>query len=328
MESSLIESTEQDALLSPENIQNASALLALLHGKSDSISKFFYKEVRVDSAHLCSLNSSMIDKLSLHNVSAISTTVDIVFENKNVLTFKSWSEFEQYDFAKIISPTKSIFIQWDFFLQLAHYKYPQRHTVSIRITSSMNPSDMLKIMLSGALDDSHDIEIQCCTMLCRVDFINNTLAEELITVAEKWNELCESAYSEKGSVAPFIVKHAQIIADISAFFFCLSVCVSLSTVIKLLIQYDLIDVSLDLVLCTSVAFIPLGLAVRSIGKKFGYFIYKKAQSMIKIHIFDISEGDKKKKAKIAKESNYAKELLMFILNIVISFVISYFFWKI
>lgn len=107
---------ENNETFSKEDMQNASALLALLHGKSDSICRFFNKEIIVDKSQIKTLNEMIIEKLMLHNVSEITTSMDIVFENKKITTFKSFEEFLKHDFEIINNVTKSIFIQWDFLL--------------------------------------------------------------------------------------------------------------------------------------------------------------------------------------------------------------------
>jgi hypothetical protein len=326
MSTELLNSQSSESLLTKENLQNASALLALLHGKNDSICRLFNKEIAVDKTQIQRLNEMMMEKLGLHNVQAISTSIDIVFENKRILTFKTFLEYLTYNFDVISSPTKSFFIQWDFLVQLPSYVNPQRHTVSVRITSSLNPSDMFKIMISGALDEAYDFDMQCCTTLCKVDFINNTLAEELVSVVEQWNNLCENSCTQNGKFSQFIYKHAQPIADISAFFCCVTLCAIIAIALKLLTNSGIIHVTLSLFLCVSITFIPIGLAIRSIGKKFAGIIFYKCRQALDTHIFSSSDGDKKKKEKIKNESNYGKEVMVFIMNIIISFAISFFFW--
>lgn len=327
MSTDLLNSQNSESLLTRENLQNASALLALLHGKSDSICRLFNKEISVDKTQIHRLNTMMTEKLQLHNVEAITTSMDIVFENKRILTFKSFDEFDACTFDIISSPTKSFFIQWDFFVQLPSYLHPQRHTVSVRITSSLNPSDMFKIMISGALDEAYNIDIQCCTTLCKVDFVNNTLAEELVSVVEQWNALCENACSQKGKFAKFLYKHAQIIADITAFFLCVTLCGLIAIALKILTGLKIITMTLNLFLCVSVSFIPVGLAIRSIGKKFAGAIYYKLRQVMNVHLFQFSDGDKKKNARIAEDSNYTKAVLGFFANILVSIIIAFIFWK-
>ena len=129
-----------------------------------------------------------------------------------MLSFKSWNEFESCNFDSENSVTKSIYVQWDFFVSFPGYQIPQRHTVNVRIASTPNPSDLFKALLGGGFDDEDDIEFQSCTMICKVDFVNNTLAEEILHVAEKWNEQIETAYSKNGNFRIFLFKHRNGLA--------------------------------------------------------------------------------------------------------------------
>ena len=240
--SSLIPHTSQD-LTNDENLRNASALLALLHGKSDSICRLFKKEIIVGKSDLKSLNEQMIEKLSLHDVGTITTSIDVAFNNKKVITFKAWDEFELYDFSAINSSTKSIFVQWDFFAKINGYEIPQRHTVSIRIASTPNPSDVFKVLLSGGFDEASELDMQSSTMICKVDFINNTLAEELVNVAGSWNDLCECAYSKKGKLRPLLQKYRNGLADIFRLSFVTSFFVCVAIFFKYIINRNIIIVS-------------------------------------------------------------------------------------
>lgn len=178
-----------------ENLVNASCLLSLMHGKNDSLCKLFEKEINVSKCSIAQLHHTIIEKLSLHQVTAIVTSVDISLRNKKILTFKTFDEFNTYDFTKINSSIKSIYLKWDFMIRFPNYTTPQRHTLGVRIASTPDPSDAFKILLSGGFDENADVDVQSCTLICKVDFINNTLAEELINIVETWNDLCECAVS-------------------------------------------------------------------------------------------------------------------------------------
>ncbi len=315
-------------LMNEQNIKNASALLALLHGKSDSICRLFKKEILVSKNELSSLNDSMISKLSLHNISAITTSIDITFSNKRILTFKSWVEFESYDFKSINSATKSIFIQWDFLALISNYEVPQRHTVSVRISSNPNPSDFFKVLLSGGFDESHDLDIQSCIMICKVDFVNNTLAEELVNVAEHWNELCECAYSKKGVVRPFLYIHRTGWAHIFEVWFTFCIALIIAIALKILIQNNLLMISNESLLYALVAVIPLSALVENIAHAGAKKIYNSFGDLMDIHIFSISTGDSKEQEKIEKNSRFGKEVFLFALNAIFSIVLSIIFFAI
>ncbi len=56
MKNDLIVNVKKEELLEENNLHNASALLALLHGKSDSICRIFNKEIMVGKTELKTLN--------------------------------------------------------------------------------------------------------------------------------------------------------------------------------------------------------------------------------------------------------------------------------
>lgn len=317
---------ENIGLMSEENLQNASALLALLHGKSDSICRLFKKEIFVQKNDLKALNEMMIAKLSLHNVSAITTSLDITFTNKRVVTFKSWLEFEIYDFSTINAETKSIFIQWDFLALINNYQVPQRHTVSVRISSTPNPSDFFKVLLSGGFDEAHNFDIQSSTMLCKVDFVNNTLAEELVNVAEHWNALCECAYSKKGVLKPFLAIHRNGFAHIFEICLILSLMLIVAISVKLCIQKGVLNLTNELLLYTLIAIIPVAELVKKISHAGAQNIYSTFGNLMDTHIFKISKGDDKKIELIDKVSKFGKEFTLFLVNAAFSIALSVIFF--
>ncbi len=284
MSNALQKQDSPNTLVNEHDLKNASALLALLHGKSDSICRLFTKEILVGKSELSSLNDAMIRKLSLHNVSTISTSIDIAFINKKVLTFKSWTDFEVYDFDKMNSATKSVFVQWDFFANINSYELPQRHTISVRISSTPNPSDFFKALLNGGFDEAHDLDLQTCTMICKVDFINNTLAEELVNVVEYWNDLCESAYSKKGKFRPFLAKHKGVCAQIFELCFVASIVLLLAIAVKLLIQKNCLSVTKELLLYSLIGFAPGAYYLRALAHTVAKRLHSSFGDLMDTHV--------------------------------------------
>ena len=92
MKNNLVVNVKKDELLEENNLQTASALLALLHGKSDSICRIFNKEIMVGKSDLKTLNDMMIEKLSLNNVLTIKPYAfcnnrlkNVIFDKENIL---------------------------------------------------------------------------------------------------------------------------------------------------------------------------------------------------------------------------------------------------
>ena len=76
------------------------------------------------------------------------------------------------------------------------------------------------------------------------------------------------------------------------------------------------------------ALIPISSLFKDIGRFFGKKIYNKLDDVIEIHVFNISRGDEKAVEKIKKSNEYKKEVALFVLNIVISIMLSVVFFLI
>ena len=308
-------------------IKNMSSLLALLHGKNDSLCRVFNREITVNLHDLGDLNKMMLEKLGLHHMaSTITTSIDIVFTNKEIHTYKSWDEFERSEWSYINSATKSVFIQWDFFADIDGFAVPQRHTVSVRIASSPNPSDFFKVLLSGGFDEEEDFELQSSTMVCKVDFVNNTLAEELLNVAESWNKLRETAYSKKGMIRTILSKHRSVFAHVFEIATALTLTSIFGIAFKMAVAKGWVEVSIENLACLLIAVPPYFMAVQKIVKTGGNWLYSSFASLMDTHVFNITTGDTKKLECIEKESQFGKEIVAFIGNALFSIILSYVFF--
>lgn len=325
-----LQTVEENGVIIPneKDLKNASAILSLLHGKADSNCKIFKKPILVGKDGLQSLHQDILAKLQLHQVGEVVTSIDVSFSNKRFLSFKSWADFCAYNFATENSKIQSVVMQWDFFIKLDHYQMPQRHTLNVRIASTPKPSDIFKVLLSGGFDEEHDIDIQGSTMIARVDFINSTLAEELLNVVSKWNELCDVAYTTQSSFRKFLYKSKNFFANLTEFFAMVSLVAILGIVVKLT-NFTAFFTSLNANLVFAIlALIPISNLFKDIGRFFGKKIYNKLDDVIEVHVFNISKGDEKAIAKIKHSIEYRKEVALFILNIVVSVVLSVVFFLI
>lgn len=322
MDNQLQTTNTSQALVTQENMKNYSALLALLHGKTDTICKVFKKLIRVNLNDLKKLRTMVDQKLELHNLIAESTSVDISLSNKKVLGFKSWDEFESYDFTLLDSKTKSIYIQWDFFVKINGYEVPQRHTMGVRISSTPQASDMFKLLLSGEFDDEHSFDIQSSTTICKVDFITHKLAEELINVVHEWNDLCERATENKGKLKETLYKHRALFGYATHYLFMVVILLLCATIIKVVQKHDLITPNFFHFAYFVLILIPVGLISNLIGKKLGEKASNIYANLMDVHIFEITHGDTKAVEKIQKKNEYRSEIWKFIFNVVATIVIS------
>lgn len=326
MSTELQVSPNSEIAFSEKDLKNASAILSLLNGKADSSCRLFKKQIIVDQSCLESLNQEVINKLQLHNVSEITTSIDVVFSNRHLLTFKSWLDFCSHNFQTENDKIQSVILQWDFFIKIENYQLPQRHTLNVRIASAPKPSDVFKVLLSGGFDDEHDIDIQGSTMIARVDFINNTLAEELLNVVSKWNELCESAYNQKGLIRRKLYLHRTALANITEFFSVFSVISILAIVFKIFNVLKFVAINISNLTYLALILIPLSNLLKVVGKFFGKKLYDKLSGIMDTHVFNISRGDGKEIKRIEKMGKYKKEIFLFFVNVIFSILLSIIFF--
>jgi|WetSurMetagenome_2_1015567.scaffolds.fasta_scaffold102059_2 hypothetical protein len=110
--------------------------------------------------------------------------------------------------------TKSIFITWDFSVQLSGYKFPQRHTVKLRIGSRLKPKDMFELVMNSEGDNQ--IMEAFAHAICTVDFINPVISSELFLIVEKWHDALPKNYFTS-NVQKYLRKHVKKIEQLIMF---------------------------------------------------------------------------------------------------------------
>jgi len=163
------------------------AMFYLFAGKPDSRVRLFKRKVQLLPDDLQDLNSKIRDKLRLHAIDQIVSTCVVNYEGDNLVEFGTWNELELYDW-KNPNVTDSVSLKWDFMIKLEQYAIPQRHTVTVQISSPMKPQEMLRLFVSGAIDPDEQVDHRAALCSGRVDFISHRLADELLEVVREWNE--------------------------------------------------------------------------------------------------------------------------------------------
>jgi len=173
------------------------AMFYLFAGKPDSKVKMMNRRVIITFDDLQDINFKITDKLRLHNIDASISTAIIKFDKEKSVEFGTWDLLEHYDF-KIPCVTQEILLRWDFMIKLNSYAFPQRHTLTVRLSTRPNPKDIFQIILSQDPDDESEIETKLGLCMTRVDFISHRLADELIDVVEEWNNSLKQPSSACG----------------------------------------------------------------------------------------------------------------------------------
>ncbi|TRO81106.1 hypothetical protein [Trichloromonas acetexigens] len=163
------------------------SLLYLAAGKHDSNTKLFKRPIVINNNDISELNDLVQQKLTQHQTPVSLVNVAISYKANRSVSFGTWKEFEQYKW-NIPDVVEHINIKWDFFVKWPTYAIPQRHTLSVKIVSKLNPMQMMQALFSKDPDEMEDIELNLAPVVCRVDFIDHLLSEELINIVKKWVE--------------------------------------------------------------------------------------------------------------------------------------------
>ena len=216
-----IASTSENALgMSDEFISNFKAMYYTLNATPDTQTKVFNEGKVITVNEINELLRKVDEKIKNHYTVIDQVTIYLSFNdgrNEELII----PEFMRKDW-NIPASTKTISIKWDFYVKLPGYKVPQRHSLTVRMGSKLRIDEWLKVMM----DSENDLEIDSimADLVCRVDFVNAVLADELINRVEEWYKSLQDDNQESKFLSFFrkhnnrISKLIELMAPIIALF--------------------------------------------------------------------------------------------------------------
>ena len=175
------------------------SLYYLLNAKPDSQLRLIKEDKEIDFNDLVELNEKVVSKLKTESLETSITTITIVFKSKKVSTYNNWLEFSRTNW-NIADQTLSISINWDINVKLPEHELPQRHTLKVRLGSAVRPSEMFQLMMTSDKDD--ELMEATSNGVCKVDFINHVIANELLAIVEDWYQTLPNNISALVSMRP------------------------------------------------------------------------------------------------------------------------------
>ena len=147
--------------------------------------------------------------MALHKKIVSILNITIGLDNKEIKTFGVWNEFINTDWN--ISPkTKYITLEWDFSIVLPGQQgnIPQTHTLRVKIGNSLKPNEIIQVVFQG--DEEYDLEELQSEMVCKIDFVNYEICNELKSAVVEWYD----ALPERGEgqkLIPLIIRYRTAI---------------------------------------------------------------------------------------------------------------------
>ncbi len=317
--------------------ESMKALLYMLAGKPDSNIKLFHDPICITPADVIELNNLIQEKLTNHSVEAAITTVNIVYAEDEIEQYGIWAEFVDHHWSTH-KETESITVKWDFFVNLPAYKLPQRHTVVLKIASELTPLHVMQAVFSKDPDEIEKLESEVAPVVCRIDFINHVLSDELMRIIENWHKALIKPLFNYSS-ARFLSKHRDTIARVIHYsipFFATIIAAGILNKYVSTVYQPNIQVSIGAM--KSFMFWLLGSAVgiTFLNQTLGHWLGSKAYNAIEHYgshsIFDFTNGDKNKRKKLEQKNKSSLRNLFFsisgaiVINL-ISSIIAYFLFR-
>lgn len=323
-ENSNIVSQSNNGKLSRDELKS---FFYLLKGKTDTELRLLPNGKVLELADIRSINEQIEAKLRNHEIVANIASINFILSNKKIKDYSSWNEFERENWDYINETVKCFNISWDILIKLPHYEYPQRHSIKLRIGDAIPPKDIFQLFFTS--DDISELLEVGASGVCKVDFLNNIIANELLNIVNHWHESLKDTPALKPTQL-FFKKQGRSISEI----------IRMTTPIVLLLIYYVYSDNIFYLLHISnelsaknfqtvlIILITIYIIGSYIGKNIEYFIDRSIDNFERYPKFNITKGDKNAVSKIQNiNDNLSKQIISKIFwtffTVLISFCLKY-----
>lgn len=278
-----------------------------LTAKPDNMSKVYTKDTSIELDDIKLLNDRVVEKLQSHYEDAgFMISVYVKFANGKVKEFSSWNAFEAHQWYESESINR-IVITWEFNAKLPQYQVPQKHTLTVKMSNSMRPEEMLNIIFTGNIQELEELDRNFFPVVARVDFIDRILGDELLNIVSDWVKSLKNAIVEKSKIILFLKRNKAKISTILNFITYIVVAVSSVLVtnryIRTLGIITLKDMSLDQMLHLMNAIFGCA-GVWILSKRFVAVVTDNIYDLLGGYgdscLFNITKGDANRQDKLRK----------------------------
>ena len=126
-------------------IKDFKSVFYQLTAKPDTTTRVFSRDVLVELEDIFLLNDRIIEKLRSYPEAGFLINVVVKFTNGKNKSFASWRAFSEHRWYES-EAISNLVITWEFNAVLAQYKIPQKHTLTVKISNSMRPEELLSII--------------------------------------------------------------------------------------------------------------------------------------------------------------------------------------
>lgn len=325
--------TQSNASQPLVNLDEFKAWYYLMNAKPDTELRLLGKGKVLELGDIRSINERVVDKLQNHDIIANSTSINFILSNGKIKDYYNWSEFERENWDTINEVVNSLSITWDVFLKLPQYQNPQRHSLKLRIGIAIPPKDIFQLIFTS--DNTLEIIEARASGVCKVDFVNDIIATELLNIVNNWHDGLKDAPEYK-PVQKFLRKSGKGLSLIIHYSIPIFLLILIGAYSNYLYPFigigDTLSISnIQKISILFVAVFTIGLLL---GKNTEDSIYRKIAKFEDYPKFLITRGDKNYINNIEEKNKLLTQLIIiratwlfiaFLFNFVCNFLISIFF---
>jgi uncharacterized protein YlzI (FlbEa/FlbD family) len=199
---------KNEAMISLDEFKS---LFYQLNAKPDTEIRLLPGKKTLELADIRNINEQVAAKLNNHDTVAKIASINFILSNKKIKDYCTWAEFERENWDTVNEKIQTLTIKWDILIKLPHYQLPQRHSMKLRIGNDIPPKDIIQLLLTS--DDIAELIEAKTPTVCKVDFINNIIAIELLNIVSNWPEGLKNS-PEPNSVHKFFKKQGVLLSEI------------------------------------------------------------------------------------------------------------------
>ena len=207
---------KQSEAITSRSLDELKSLFYLYNAKPDTEIRFLKGGKIVELADIRSLEEQVADKLGNHDTVGQTVSISFILSNKKLKEFSTWAEFDRAKWNTIKEKIEALSISWNILIQLPQYKSPQPHSMKLRIGNSIQPKDIFQLIFTS--DDVSEVLEARSAGVCKVDFINTILANELLFLVDEWYKGLKQA-PEPDLIQKFFKKYGKAATAALRYFF-------------------------------------------------------------------------------------------------------------
>ncbi len=169
----------------------------------------------LELADIRSINEQIFAKLRNHDLVSDIASINFVLSPRKIKDYCTWAEFERENWDTVNEKVLAITLKWDVAIKLPQYQLPQIHSLKIRMGTAIPPKDIFQLILTS--DDIGELMEARTPSICKVDFVNTILADELMNIVASWHEGLGDL-PETNLLSSFLAKNGNFLSQMIGYF--------------------------------------------------------------------------------------------------------------